>query len=337
MSGGRFSSNLLSGIAFNSSQSTYDRSSISVEGSVISNNSWNGVDGNVTNGGKSGYGSFIRNIKIARSAISNNGRFTTASYAGRAAGIAISADTSNIVIQNNDVTDNNGGAVSLNLTTRQNESILVNVFDNRIVRNKEGGTISVLGSSCSAGLGVNIRSNTIDHNSAGILYDTLAINSAAATVAGNTFYNNTGRHVVYWKNGQCSSDSEQTFINNTLHFNVGQAPSERWTVSAVGVGPKYAGNAFTNPANQYEFFAGTDLGQGHHNAVDNWWGSRYLSEAEKRVRDKDDVSSLAAADIAPIVKEPPWIANGGTPSKIFMSRAFFIFLARMSVWMDTRS
>ena len=311
MSGGRFVSNALSGVAFNSSQSTYDRSSVSVEGSVLSNNSWNAVDVNTTNGANSGYGSVIRSIKITRSTISNNGRYTTASYAGRAAGIAISADNTNIAIQNIGLTDNEGGAVSLNLTTCQNESMWVDVFDNRIVRNKGGATISVFGSSGSSGPRANIFSNTIDHNSAGVLYDTLEINSVAATVFGNTFYNNTGRHVVYWKTGQRSSDSKQTFSNNSLHFNVGQTPNERWTVYAVGVGPKYAGNAFTDPANSYEFAAGSDLGQGYHDAVGNWWGSRYLSEAEKRVRDKGDISNLAAAEIAPIVKESPWTANGG--------------------------
>ncbi|XP_065830968.1 uncharacterized protein [Oscarella lobularis] len=311
VSGGHFASNFLSGIAFNSSQSTYDRSSVSIESSVISNNSWNGIDGNVTNGGNSGYGSVVRDIKIRRSTISNNGRFTTASYKDRAAGIAVSADHASIVIQNNGLTDNSGGAVSVNLDASRSESTSIDIFDNRIVRNREGGTISITGSSNSAGPRASIRSNKINHNSAGVLYDTLSINGIATSVVDNSFHNNTGRYAVYWETGQRSSISGQQFANNTLYLNVGQAPNERWTVYAVGVGPSYTGNVFTNPANRYEFAAGSDLGQGHHNAVDNWWGSRHLSEAEKRVRDKDDVLSLAAADIAPVVKESPWTDNGG--------------------------
>ena len=312
MSGGHFASNFLSGIAFNSSQSTYDRSSVSIESSVISNNSWNGIDGNVTNGGNSGYGSVVRDIKIRRSTISNNGRFTTASYKDRAAGIAVSADHASIVIQNNGLTDNSGGAVSVNLDASRSESTSIDIFDNRIVRNREGGTISITGSSNSAGPRASIRSNKINHNSAGVLYDTLSINGIATSVVDNSFHNNTGRYAVYLETGQRSSISGQQFANNTLYLNVGQAPNERWTVYAVDVGPSYTGNVFTNPANRYEFAAGSDLGQGHHNAVDNWWGSRHLSEAEKRVRDKDDVLSLAAADIAPVVKESPWTDNGGT-------------------------
>ena len=308
-----FASNSLSGLAFNSSQSTYDRSSLLIEDSVISNNSWNGIDGNFTNSGDSGYGSVIREIKIRRSTISNNGRFTTASYRGHAAGIAVAADNANIAIQNNGFRSNSGGAVSLNFSTCQNESTSLDVFDNRIVRNKEGGTIIIVGSSSSSGPRANIRSNTIDHNSAGILYDTLAINRTAATVVDNTFYNNTGQHVVYWETGERSSSSGQQFVNNTLYLNVGQTPNERWTVYAVGVGPSYTSNVFTNPANQYDFATGFDLGQGHHNAVENWWGSRHLSQAEKRVRDKNDVSSLAAADIAPVVKNSPWNEKEGTP------------------------
>ena len=324
MSGGHFALNSLSGVAFNSSQSTYDRSSVLIEGSVISNNSWNGIDGNVTNGGDSGYGSVIRDIKIRRSTISNNGRYTTASYKGRAAGIAVSADHANIVIQNNGLTDNSGGAVSLNLDTSRNESTSLDLFDNHIVRNKEGGTISISGSSHSTGPRASIRSNKINHNSAGNLHDTLSINRIAASVIGNTFYNDTGRHAVYWETGQRSSISGQQFANNTLYLIIGQTPNQRWTVYAVGVGPSYTGNVFTNPANRYEFAAGSDLSQGHHNAVDNWWGSRSLSEAEKRVRDKDDFSSLAAADIAPVVKESPWTDNGGTHrERVFFPKILF--------------
>ena len=306
MSGGHFASNSLSGVAFSSSESTYDRSSVSIEGSVISNNSWNGVDCKVTNDGTSGYGSVIRDIKIRRSTISNNGRF------GSAAGIAVSADHANIVIQNNGLADNSGGAVSLNLQTSRNESRSIDLFDNRIVRNRDGGTISISGSSSSTGARARILSNKINHNSAGVLYDTLSINRIAASVVDNTFHNDTGRHTVYWEIGERSSIYGQQFANNTLHLNVGQTPNQRWTVYAVGVGPSYTGNVFTNPANRYEFAAGSDLNQSHHNAVDNWWGSRYLSEAEKRVRDKDDVSSLAAVDIAPVVTESPWTDNGGT-------------------------
>ena len=312
MSGGHFASNSLSGVAFNSSQSTYDRSGVSIEGSVISNNSWNGVDGNVTNSGNLGYGSVIRDIKIRRSTVSNNGRYTTTSYKGRAAGIAISADHANIVIQNNGLTDNSGGAVSVNLDTSRSESTSIHVFDNRIVRNREGGTISISGSSNSTGPRARILSNEINHNSAGVLYDTLSINRIATSVVDNTFHNDTGRYTVYWETGQRSSNSGQQFANNTLYLNVGQTPNERWTVHAVGVGPSYTGNVFTNPANRYEFAAGSDLKQGHHNAVGNWWGSGNVNEAEKRVRDKDDVSNLAAADIVPVVNESAWTDNGGT-------------------------
>eukprot|EP00118_Oscarella_pearsei_P003217 m.13434 g.13434 ORF g.13434 m.13434 type:complete len:5185 (+) comp24805_c0_seq1:361-15915(+) len=309
--GGWFVSNLLSGVAFNSSRSTYTRSSVTISSCTISNNAWNGIDGNTSNGGSTGFGSVIRDIKIKRNVISGNGQFTTASFKGRAAGIALYVDNADIAIQNNGIVDNRGGAISLNLDTTRTESTSAFIFDNRIARNSQGGTIGVNGASGSSGPRVDIRSNIINHNSAGILHDTLAITNIAATVVDNVFYNNTGRHVTYWETGQRSSISDQTFENNTLYLNVGQTPNYRWTIYAVGVGASYTKNVFTNPANKYEFASGSDLGQGSHDARENWWGSRHLSQVEKRVRDKIDVSSLAAASVAPVETISPWNDNGG--------------------------
>ena len=300
--------NSLSGLAINSSLSSYERFDVTLLNSIVTNNKWNGIDVNTTCKGIPNYGSNVHTFDIQRNFISQNGQFTTATYGSRSAGIAMHIDRSNVIIQNNAFWKNKGGAVSLKLDSDVHKSN-VYLFDNDIEWNTAGPTVSLSGSNGTSGPLVYIVGNRISHNSAGIQYDTLSIDNIAANVVRNIFFNDTSRHVIRWIVGSRSSVGGQQCVDNTLYLNIGQKPNYRWSVYADGVGPQYMQNLFSNPSNLYEFVSGTDREQGHHDARNNWWGTSDLTQAEARVRDKNDLSSSAIVDIKPI--DSSWVAQSG--------------------------
>ena len=298
-------------MAINSSRSSFERYDVTLVDSVVTGNSWNGIDINATSDGSSNSGSNVHTFDIQRNWIAQNGKFTTATYGSRSAGVAMQIDKSNVIIQNSAIEKNRGGAVSLKLDSGSEHSYLY-LFDNEIKENTAGPTVTVSGTSGTSGPRLHVIGNRISHNSAGILYDALSISDVAANVSTNTFFNNTGRHVVHWTVGSRYSIIRQQCVDNTLYLNVGQTPNYRWSIFADGVAPQYMRNVLTNPSNVYEFVSGVDRSQGHHDAANNWWGTPYLSHAELEVRDKSDESSLATVDIEPIYSNNPWAEHSGT-------------------------
>ena len=298
-------------MAINSSRSSFERYDVTLLDSVVTGNSWNGIDINATSDGSSNSGSKVHTFDIQRNLIAQNGKFTTATYGFRSAGVAMQIDKSNVIIQNSVIEKNRGGAVSVKLDSGSEHSDLY-LFDNEIKENTAGPAVTVSGTSGTSGPRLHVIGNKINHNSAGILYNTLSISNVAANVSTNTFFNNTGRHVIHWTVGSRYSIMGQQCVDNTLYLNVGQTPNYRWTIFADGVGPQYMRNVLSNPSNVYEFVSGSDRGHGHHDARNNWWGTPYLSQAEQKVRDKSDQSSLATADFKPIDSNNPWASQSGT-------------------------
>ena len=331
--------NLLSGLAINSSLTFYERFDVTLLNSFVTDNKWNGIDINATRKGISSIHS--KKFDIQRNFIGQNGQFMNGRYGPRPAGLAIQLGKADIVvIQNNAFWKNKEGAVRLKLEPGIYENN-VSLFDNDIEQNIAGHTVDVslnsgaLGSTHISKPRLHIVGNRISHNSAGIQYDTLSIDNVAANVVNNTFFNDTSRHVIRWVVGSQSSVGGQQCVDNTLYLNIGQTPNYRWSLYADGVGPRYLRNLFYNPSNLYEFVSGRDRGQGRHDARNNWWGTSDLNKAEARVRDKNDVSSLAAVDINPIDITNPWDGQSGTSFLVFnfTSVSCHLYVYSLSIWL----
>eukprot|EP00118_Oscarella_pearsei_P024297 m.303372 g.303372 ORF g.303372 m.303372 type:complete len:4895 (+) comp40834_c0_seq19:159-14843(+) len=330
ITGGQFMSNSMSGVVFNSSHSTYDRSSVYLSESIISGNLQHGISGNTSNGQLVGYGSVVYEVKIERNTIKQNGRFTTLSFNGQAAGIALIISYTNVTIQNNGLTNNKGGALSSDVNS--NSRILV--YDNRIIRNSDGSTISIRLNGSAGVMEAEIISNTINHNSAGVLFDNMAVIDVSTKVTGNILYDNIGRHVLSWQTNALSSSLSQECSKNIMHLNVGQIPDRRWSVYVSGVGPVYRGNVFDNPANVFEFSTG--VGAGQHDVKMNWWGSGSGSgNAEQRVRDHADSANLETALVDPEEEVYPLEGDEGCPfgwNKEMKRRVCYLYVRGASDW-----
>lgn len=302
--------NALSGLAVNSSKSSHERYDLHLLDSVVSGNKLNGVDVVATGAGSGGSGSTIHTLQFKRNVLSRNGQLTTGTYTGTASGIAMQVDNSNVIIQNNAIDANRGGGVSLQLDSGS-ESSSARVADNQIEGNTGGPAITLSGATGTIGSRASVADNSISHNSAGILYDTLSIDNVATNVTGNTFFNDTSRYVIRWETGSRHSSSGQQCSDNTFYLNVGQKPNYRWTILVEGVAATYNKNVFSNPANNYEFVAGRDLGQGNHNASNNWWGTADINKAEQKVLDGGDELFRANVDINPINTVDPLSSRTG--------------------------
>ena len=305
--------NGLSGLAVNTSEDSSLRYDLLVTDSILSDNKLNGVDVVATSAGYGGYGSRVHTLDFERNDISHNGLLTTTSAYSTVigGGIIMQLDKSNVVLQNNVIEMNEGGGVSLQLDSGSERSS-IRIADNQIDRNTGGPAVSLSGTSGTTGPRASVTDNSISHNSAGILDDTLSITSVAATVTGNTFFNDTSRHVLRWETGPRYSVSGQQCLNNTFYLNVGQKPDYRWTTLVEGVAAKYNGNVFVNPANSYEFVAGSNLNQGNHDARNNWWGTADVSKAEQKILDGSDESFRAHVDIKPVGTVSPLSSRTGT-------------------------
>ena len=306
--------NGISGLAVNTSEDSKLRFDLRMTDSVLSDNKMQGVDVLATSAGNSGYGSTVHTLDFERNVISHNGLLTaTNAYYStvNGGGITMQLDKSNVVIQNNVIEMNKGGGVTIQLDSGS-ESSSIRVADNQIDGNTGGPAVSLSGTSGTTGPRASVTDNSISHNSAGILDDTLSITSVAATVTGNTFFNDTSRHVLRWETGPRYSVSGQQCLNNTFYLNVGQKPDYRWTTLVTGVAAKYNGNLFVNPANTYEFVAGNNLNQGNHDARNNWWGTADVTKADQKVLDGNDESFRAHVDVRPIDAVSPWSSRAGT-------------------------
>jgi hypothetical protein len=274
-------------------------------------------------------------------AISRNGRLSNGVpflYKKATGGLVMKLNHSTVVVENNTFQANRGGSVVIQLD-RDSEASFINVSDNWINENSEGPAISLFetadyGIISDSGMMLDptvgptsgktrvrphsrasVVNNHISHNSAGTQYDTLFITNVNANVSGNTFFNNTCRYVVLWKTDPDGLATDQDCSENTFYQNTGESPNNKWTIAADGVATRYTKNIFFNPANTYEFVAGTDLHQGNHDVRNNWWGPKIASagEAEKRVLDKNDSKFRARVDIQPIDIVNPWLNTSVCP------------------------
>ncbi len=308
--------NGLSGLTVNTSKSSHERYDFSLSDSVVSNNTDGGIDVAATSSRyyryyRYGYGSTIHTLELSRNIISRNGQMTTTTHQ-KASGVNMQVDKSNLLIQNNVIESNAGGAITLKLD-RGSENLSVVVSNNQIEENMGGAAVSLSAASGTTGPRASIADNDISHNSGGILHDTLSITNVAANVSGNTFYSNTARYTVRWQTASQHSVDNQHCSRNIFYLNVGQKPNERWTILAEGVAASYSGNVFDNPVNTYEMVAGWDQNQNqsNHEAKNNWWGTANLNKAEQKVLDKHDEAFRANIDITPIKNTNPWSVQTG--------------------------
>ena len=309
--------NGLSGLAVNTSKSSYERYDLPLTNSTVSDNNLTGVDVVATSEGDSGHGSTVHTLQFRNNVMSRNGQLLgAASYLSleKAGGLAMRLDKSNAELQNNTVEANRGGGITFQLDSGS-ETSFINVSDNRIDENTDGHAIYLSGpSSGTTGARASVTNNSLSHNSVAsrYAYDTLSITNVSASVTGNTFFNNTCRYVIHW-NESLHSATGQHCSGNTLYQNAGQSSSSRWTILANGVAAKYNRNIFFNPSNTYEFVAGNDLKQGNHDVRNNWWGPKIASvdEAEKRVLGNSKDGFRARVDIKPIDIVNPWFNTSG--------------------------
>ena len=304
--------NGLSGLMVNTSKSSNERYDFSLSDSVVSNNTVGGIDVAATSSGDNGYGSTVHTFELSRNVIARNGQLATTTTHLRSSGVNMQVDKSNLLIQNNVIESNAGGAITLQLD-RGSEKLSVVVSNNQIEANMGGAAVSLSAASGTTGPRASIADNDISHNSAGIVHDTLSITNVAANVSGNTFYNNTARYTVRWQTASQHSVDNQHCSRNIFYLNVGQKPNERWTILAEGVAASYSGNVFDNPVNTYEMVAGWDQNQNqsNHEAKNNWWGTANLNKAEQKVLDKHDEAFRANIDITPIKNTNPWSVQTG--------------------------
>ncbi|CAH1781186.1 unnamed protein product [Owenia fusiformis] len=133
------------------------------------------------------------------------------------------------------------------------------------------------------------------------------IDDIDGTIKGNSFVNNRGSKLIWWKQRQEAS----LFTKNLVRNNIGEQPSDKITIIAQGVNTKYINNWLENPANAFEMTS--VIGYPTVQAARNWWGSSMSTvDVAARLRSTNIDQSLPGFQIKPIAQSPKQILGCST-------------------------
>ncbi|XP_019646646.1 PREDICTED: uncharacterized protein LOC109487118 [Branchiostoma belcheri] len=213
--------------------------------------------------------------------------------------ISVIHERSNVVVRGNVLRNNRmtGMLIDIQRQLRSNVAVIDNMFlygrkTTLIVRGRH---------HASDQTPVMVSRNLFSGNDATNSDKALFFDQAPGRVESNTFVNNSGRHVIEWKNRNIHFD-EQELSTNFIYDNVPLVPGAKYTMVVSGRNAQIHGNVFTNPAFDAELATSTLTSSYPVNATSNFWGFSSADLISRRIRDGNDNEDWAE------VLYDPWIS-----------------------------
>ncbi len=156
---------------------------------------------------------------------------------------------------------------------------------------------------------VKIEGSSFVRNSPLDSFSIISIKGLYIDIVSNIMYNNDGGNVLYLDQSNIPFLTQKC-TDNAIIYNIGQDINEKHTIELQSNGMEFHNNIIQNPANEFEINAisGDQAYSSEENiinATSNWWGTGSAYQIMNRIRDSDEVIGFADVIFEPFLTTQP--------------------------------